>query len=87
MSAPFGNLRFDTKAVQNWEGFWLNFVITTVFTFTYSAVTKFQERFSVVHREIHNEVYSLSVYYVSELIIAVSGYHNVSFSLSISQLQ
>ncbi|XP_025410362.1 protein scarlet-like [Sipha flava] len=71
MSAPFGNLRFDTKAVQNWEGFWLNFVITTVFTFTYSAVTKFQERFSVVHREIHNEVYSLSVYYVSELIIAV----------------
>jgi hypothetical protein len=73
MSAPFGNLRFDTKAVQNWEGFWLNFVTTSVFTFAYSAVTKFQERFSVVHREIHNEVYSLSVYYVSELIIAVSG--------------
>jgi len=72
MSAPFSNLKFDTKAVQNWEGFWLIFVINFVFHFSYSAISMYQVTFSVVHREVHNSVYPLSVYYMSEFLIVVS---------------
>lgn len=71
-SSPYANLQFDTKAVQNWEGFWLCLVINTVFQFSYAAISVHQTKFSVVHREVSNNVYSLSAYYVSELIIFVS---------------
>lgn len=72
VATPYANLQFDTKAVQNWEGFWLCLVINTVFQLNYSAISTHQIKFSVVHREISNKVYSLSAYYVSELIILVS---------------
>ncbi|XP_022169227.1 protein scarlet-like [Myzus persicae] len=68
-SSPYANLQFDTKAVQNWQGFWLCLVINTVFQFSYSAIATHQIKFSVVHREVSNKVYSLSAYFVSELII------------------
>ncbi|KAL5236302.1 hypothetical protein ACI65C_003712 [Semiaphis heraclei] len=68
-SSPYANLQFDTKAVQNWQGFWLCLVINIVFQFIYSAIATHQIKFSVVHREVSNKVYSLSAYYVSELII------------------
>ncbi|VVC31665.1 ABC transporter-like,P-loop containing nucleoside triphosphate hydrolase,AAA+ ATPase domain,ABC [Cinara cedri] len=68
-STPYVNLQFDTKAVQNWEGFWLCLVINTVFQFSYSAIPLHQIKFSVVHREVSNKVYSLSAYYISELIV------------------
>ncbi|XP_027845081.2 protein scarlet-like [Aphis gossypii] len=71
ISAPFANLQFDTKAVQNWEGFWLIFVINFIFHFSYSAIPSYQIKFAIVHREIHNKVYSLSAYYVSEMLIVV----------------
>ncbi|KAL4092517.1 hypothetical protein QTP88_027016 [Uroleucon formosanum] len=66
---PYANLQFGTKAVQNWQGFWLCLVINTVFQFCYSAIATHQIKFSVVHREVSNKVYSLSAYYVSEIII------------------
>ncbi|XP_060853395.1 protein scarlet-like [Rhopalosiphum padi] len=68
-SSPYANLQFDTKAVQNWQGFWLCLVINTVFQFSYSAIATHQIKFSVAHREVSNKIYSLSAYYVSELII------------------
>ncbi|KAE9544331.1 hypothetical protein AGLY_001510 [Aphis glycines] len=68
-SSPYANLQFDTKAVQNWQGFWLCLVINIVFQFSYSAIATHQIKFSVVHREVSNKVYSLSAYYVSEMII------------------
>ncbi|XP_025207194.1 protein scarlet-like [Melanaphis sacchari] len=68
-SSPYANLQFDTKAVQNWEGFWLCLVINIVFQFSYSVISIHQTKFSVVHREVSNKVYSLSAYYVSELIL------------------
>ncbi|XP_026807078.1 protein scarlet-like isoform X2 [Rhopalosiphum maidis] len=71
ISAPFANLQFDTKAVQNWEGFWLIFVINYVFHFSYSAIPLYQVKFAIVHREIHNKVYPLSTYFLSELVIAI----------------
>jgi len=43
-----------------------------VFQFSYSAISTHQIKFSVVHREVSNKVYSLSAYYVSELIILVT---------------
>ncbi|XP_001942858.2 protein scarlet [Acyrthosiphon pisum] len=68
-ASPYANLQFDTKAVQNWQGFWLCLTINTVFQFSYSAIATHQIKFSVVHREVSNKVYSLSAYYVSEIII------------------
>ncbi|KAF0761523.1 protein scarlet-like [Aphis craccivora] len=68
-ASPYANLQFDTKAVQNWQGFWLCLVINIVFQFSYSAIATHQIKFSVVHREVSNKVYSLSAYYVSEIII------------------
>lgn len=76
-SSPYANLQFDTKAVQNWQGFWLCLVINIVFQFSYSAIAIHQIKFSVVHREVSNKVYSLSAYYVSELIILVCNMNNV----------
>lgn len=76
-STPYANLKFDTKAVQNWEGFWLCLVINTVFQFSYSAISIHQIKFSVVHREVSNKIYSLSAYYVSELIILVCKINNI----------
>lgn len=76
MSAPYSNIQFDTKAVQNWEGFWLIFVINFVFHFIYSAISIYQVTFSVVHREVHNKVYPLSAYYLSELMISVCNVHD-----------
>ncbi|XP_022162902.1 protein scarlet-like [Myzus persicae] len=71
ISAPFSNLKLDTNAVQNWEGFWLIFVINYVFHFSYSAISTYQVKFAIVHREVHNKVYPLSAYYMSELMIVV----------------
>ncbi|CAI6363772.1 unnamed protein product [Macrosiphum euphorbiae] len=68
-ASPYANLQFDTKAVQNWQGFWLCLTINTVFQFSYSAIATHQIKFSVVHREVSNKVYSLSAYYVSEIIL------------------
>lgn len=73
ISSPYSNIQFDMNAVQNWEGFWLIFVINFVFHFSFSAISIYQVTFSVVHREVHNKVYPLSAYYVSELIISVSA--------------
>lgn len=77
ISAPFSNLKLDTNAVQNWEGFWLIFVINYVFHFSYSAISTYQVKFAIVHREVHNKVYPLSAYYMSELMIVVCNMINV----------
>lgn len=71
ISSPFANLQFDTQAVQNWEGFWLMLVINCLYHFNYSTIPIYLVKFAIIHREIHNEVYSLSAYYIAELIIMV----------------
>lgn len=80
ISSPYANLQFDTKAVQNWEGFWLCLVINTIFQFSYSTIAVHQIKFSIVHREVSNKVYSLSAYYISELIILVCNMNNTQSS-------
>eukprot|EP00102_Acyrthosiphon_pisum_P025404 XP_016662614.1 PREDICTED: protein scarlet isoform X2 [Acyrthosiphon pisum] len=69
ISTPYTNLQLDTKAVQNWEGFWLLLVITYVFHFEYYAIGTYEVKFSIVHREVHNKLYPLSAYYISEFMI------------------
>ncbi|XP_060864829.1 protein scarlet-like [Metopolophium dirhodum] len=71
LSAPFYNLQIDTKAVQNWEGFWFLFVISFLYNFSYSGIATYQVKFSIVHRDVYNKVYPLSAYYISELMIVV----------------
>ncbi|XP_050533144.1 protein scarlet-like [Daktulosphaira vitifoliae] len=68
---PYSNLKFDTKAVQNWQGFWFCLVINSIFHASYGAMYAHNENFSIVHREISNKLYSLSAYYVAEIIIMV----------------
>ncbi|VVC40125.1 Hypothetical protein CINCED_3A015275 [Cinara cedri] len=71
LSFPYANLQFDTKAVQNWEGHWLVFIINFVFHFSFSGIAFYQQKLSTVHREIHNKLYPLSVHFISELLIMI----------------
>lgn len=71
MSAPYSNLKVDTRAVQNWEGFWLVLVINMIFDFSFAATAENQATYSIVHREVYNKIYPLSAYYLSELMISV----------------
>lgn len=62
----------DTNASQNYEGFWFEFAINIVFGFSYYPIScAFKNNFSVIHREVHNDLYPLSAYFFSELIISV----------------
>lgn len=70
------NLKFDTKAVQNWQGFWFSLTTNSIFQYCYTSIITYQTEFSVVHREVSNGIYSLSVYYISQIIITVCIGHN-----------
>uniref|UniRef100_A0A2S2Q7P3 Protein scarlet n=1 Tax=Sipha flava TaxID=143950 RepID=A0A2S2Q7P3_9HEMI len=69
LSMPYLNLKFDVKAVQNWQGFWLCLMTNSIFQYCYTSIITYQTEFSVVHREISNNIYALSVYYISQIII------------------
>lgn len=71
LSAPYLHIQFDTKAVQNVQGFWFCLVTNSIFQFCYTSIITYQSEFSVVHREVSNNIYSLSVYYVSQIVITV----------------
>ncbi|XP_050436073.1 protein scarlet-like [Adelges cooleyi] len=68
---PYSNLQYDTKAVQNWQGFWFCLVINSVFHFSYGAMYTHNKYFTVVHREISNKLYSLSAHYTAEKIVMI----------------
>lgn len=71
ISFPYANMSLDSQASQNLEGFWLMLIIFCLMHVTHTSTLIYHIQFSTIHREIHNEVYSLSAYYVSELIIMV----------------
>ncbi|XP_050436668.1 protein scarlet-like [Adelges cooleyi] len=70
-STPYANLKFDTKAVQNWQGFWFSFTINSMFQYCYSSIITYQLEFPIVHREVSNSIYSLSAFYVSEIVMTL----------------
>jgi len=65
------NLKFDTKAVQNWQGFWFSLTTNSIFQYCYTSIITYQVEFPVVHREVSNNIYALSVYYISQIVITV----------------
>lgn len=71
LSTPYMDLKFDTKAVQNWQGFWFSLITNSIFQYCYTSVITYQTEFPVVHREVSNNIYALSVYYISQIIITV----------------
>ncbi|XP_050436888.1 protein scarlet-like [Adelges cooleyi] len=71
ISTPYANLKFDTKAVQNWQGFWFSFTLYSMFHYWYSSMIAYQLEFPIVHREVSNSIYSLSAFYVSEIVITL----------------
>lgn len=71
VSIPYSNVIFDTKFVQNWQGFWFSLITNSIFQFCFTSITTHQVEFSVVHREVSNNIYALSVYYISQIVISV----------------
>lgn len=65
------DLKFDTKAVQNWQGFWFSLTTNSIFQYCYTSIITYQVEFPVVHREVSNNIYALSVYYISQIVITV----------------
>lgn len=71
ISSPYSNTTFDSRAVQNLEGFWLTVILNCLVNHIHSSIPKYYVQLSIIHRDVHNEVYSLSAYYVSEVIVMV----------------
>lgn len=71
ISSPYASVTLDSRAVQNLEGFWFMIILNSLVSTIHSSIPKYHIQFSIIHRDIHNEVYSLSAFYVSELIITV----------------
>lgn len=71
ISSPTAKTAFDSRTVQNVEGFFFMFIINTVMRIFNTSIPTYLIQFSIVHREIHNGLYSLSAYYVAELILMV----------------
>ncbi|XP_050533547.1 protein scarlet-like isoform X2 [Daktulosphaira vitifoliae] len=71
IATPYGNLMFDTSAVQNWQGFWFSFTINSMFQFCYSSIITYHKEFPIIHREVSNKIYYLSAFYVSEVLISL----------------
>lgn len=71
VSIPYSNVIFDTKFVQNWQGFWFSLITNSIFQFCYTSIISHQVEFSVVHREVSNKIYALSAYYISQIVISV----------------
>lgn len=69
LSTPYLDLKFDTKAVQNWQGFWFSLITNSIFQYCYTSIITYQAEFPVVHREVSNNIYALSVYYISQIVI------------------
>lgn len=76
LSSPIANTSYDSRSVQNFEGFLFMFVINSFIRIFYTTIPTYHVQFSIIHREIHNGVYSLSAYYVSELIVMVHDSDN-----------
>ncbi|XP_025203991.1 protein scarlet-like isoform X2 [Melanaphis sacchari] len=71
LSTPYMNLKFDTKAVQNWQGFWFSLITNSIFQYCYTSIITYQVEFPVIHREVSNNIYALSVYYISQIVITL----------------
>ncbi|VVC31663.1 AAA+ ATPase domain,P-loop containing nucleoside triphosphate hydrolase,ABC transporter, conserved site,ABC [Cinara cedri] len=69
LSLPYQNLKFDAIVVQNLQGFWFCLITNSIFQYCYVSIITYQTEFSVVHREVSNDIYALSVYYISQIII------------------
>lgn len=71
LSTPYLNLKFDTLAVQNWQGFWFSLTTNSIFQFCYTSIITYQSEFTIIHREVSNDIYALSAYYTSQIVITV----------------
>lgn len=71
---PYQDLKFDAKVVQNLQGFWFCLITNSIFQYCYTSIITYQAEFTIVHREVSNHIYELSVYYISQIILTVSLY-------------